>query len=231
MTRVIKQRRLSGQHPRRSGQVTAKEVVHNGERRPGETRESRRDAKEAGAVGDLLRLRLMRELKAGDPVLSMVRRVSERVWPRETSKPTSNIGEMTVAGATRARQKRRKKGRWPLDLVRECSGNGWLALRVWSGAGLERYGLSDGDMIFIGFDDPDEGGPALVAIDDSVIIGWYNRAPSRCVTVMPFVEGTEAVSVRANRVQVACSLKCICTFQARVEPNPVVAGLGSVSRR
>ena len=98
-----------------------------------------------------------------------------------------------------------------------------LALRVWPGAGLERYGLRDGDIIFIGFDDPDEGGPALAAIDDKVMIGWYRRGRGGRVTIMPFVEGTEAVSAGSDQVKVICGLKCICTIRRRIpaEGDPI----------
>ena len=213
MAQTVKKAAGSGARGARSIQQKVMNVAPSGPPRSTETvawdghgRAQRRNRK-------LVRFRLMKPLGAGDPMLGIVRRASLRGLPKQNSEARSKIKSAGVAGSIRAGTRRRAKGRWPVDLVRECSGNGLLALRVWPGAGLERYGLSHDDMIFIGLDDPDERGPVLAAIDDILVAGWYRPGRGDRVTIVPFVKGTDAVIARSNQFKVICSLKCICTLE------------------
>lgn len=98
------------------------------------------------------------------------------------------------------------KGRWPLDLL-QASGGGIMALRVQKGAGLEPYGISDLDVLLVGFDDPESGDPAMVAIDGRIVIGRFRPEGRGRVVVAPFVRETPPVVARTSEVQVACALK------------------------
>ncbi|MGH9826630.1 MAG: hypothetical protein ACREDR_25655 [Blastocatellia bacterium] len=98
------------------------------------------------------------------------------------------------------------KGRWPLEML-QASGGGLMALRVQKGAGLEAYGISDLDVLLVGFDDPERDDPAMVAIDGKIVIGRFRSEGRGRVVVAPFVRETPPVVVRTSEVQVACALK------------------------
>jgi hypothetical protein len=89
------------------------------------------------------------------------------------------------------------------------SGHGILGLQVWQNAQLESYGLSDGDIILIGLDDPADGAPAFCAIDDQVVVGWYGIGTAGRVTITPFIEGATPIAGRRADLQVAFALKAI----------------------
>ena len=213
MAQTAKKAAGSGTRSARSIQQNVKNVEPSGPPRSTETVAWDGHGRARRRIRKLVRFRLMKPLEGGDPMLGIVRRASLRGLPKQNSEARSKIKSAGVAGSIRAGTRRRAKGRWPVDLVRECSGNGLLAMRVWPSAGLERYGLSDDDMIFIGLDDPDEGGPVLAGIDDILVAGWYRPRRGGRVTIVPFVKGTEVVRARSDQFKVFCSLKCICTLE------------------
>src|SRR5215472_9545816 len=149
MAQNLKKPDGSGGRATRSIQRKIKSVARSGPLQSTEVAASDRPGRARRRNRKLVRFRLMKPLEAGDPMLGIVRRASLRGLPKQNSEARSKIKSAGVAGSIRAGTRRRAKGRWPVDLVRDCSGNGLLALRVWTGAGLDRYGVSDGDMIFI----------------------------------------------------------------------------------
>ena len=114
---------------------------------------------------------------------------------------------------------KRPKGRWPLDLVREFCGRGLLALRVWRNAGLEQFGLFDEDLVIISLEDPDEGEPALAAINDDVIIGIYQLDICGRVTIQPLVKGTPSVAASAEEFQALFALRAIAYRAEGLNPE------------
>jgi len=192
---------------------------NNGKTPPRETRSLKREPGRSGRRRGPLFFQVPDSLSLADPLLPTVNRIARTGWPKRRAasrlrlRKTSSL--FAVAGAIH-----RPKSRWPLDLVREVSGNGILGLQVWQGAQLESYGLSDGDIILIGLDDPADGAPAFCAINDQVAVGWYERGKAGRVTISPFVKGMPPIATRRSDVQAAFVLKAVVTsFLAKSGPK------------
>jgi hypothetical protein len=106
-----------------------------------------------------------------------------------------------------SKKRRAGAGRWPVDLVGGYPGV--LILQVWEGAGLQRCGLADRDLVIIGIDGPDEGAPAFASINNKAVIGWYGSLSDGRISITPFVEATPNLTAEAREVQVVCVLKAI----------------------
>jgi hypothetical protein len=180
---------------------------NDGKTPPRETRRVKRErVSTEGRRGPLL-FQVPDSLSLADPMLRTINRVARTGCPKRRASPLSprkSSVSFTAVGAGG-----RPKGRWPLDLVKDVSGNGILGLQVWPGAQLESYGLSDGDIILIGLDDPTDGAPAFCAINDQVAVGWYELGKAGRVTISPFVKGTPPITTCRSDVQAAFALKAI----------------------
>jgi SOS-response transcriptional repressor LexA len=94
-----------------------------------------------------------------------------------------------------------------------------VALKVHAGAGLEVYGLSDGDLIVIDIsdalsendprDDPRDGEPVFAAVNNKVMVGRYRHRPRDQVAIVPFDTEVRPVVAPRSEVPVVFSLRAI----------------------
>ncbi|MGH9823694.1 MAG: hypothetical protein ACREDR_10655, partial [Blastocatellia bacterium] len=116
---------------------------------------------------------------------------------------------------------RSKRTPWPLEVLK-VGEKGMLALRVQPGAGLQRYGLFDGDILLIGVQEEIEiGSPAFAVLDDDILAGWFKPRRGGQVAIVPFVSGAAPVIADRENFQVLFELKAIaCSFPAPLNEPP-----------